>query len=182
MRIASIIVGTVGALGLGALLLNLSGVGPGSASATAHIAQPAPTPASGAAKVKAMQTLMALPELKAWSARLEETSGGQVRGALIEYDSAPKEVAGQRYWQFSFVENGDDAAHPWDSFLVAVHGDQILVGGTAEYPADRDGLVRGEEYVRPILGGTGDYAGADGTMTTVRQSDGSYEQTFEFGD
>ena len=59
---------------------------------------------------------------------------------------------------------------------------QILVGGTAEYPSDRDGLVKGKEYVRPILGGTGDYAGADGTMTTVRQADGSYEQTFEFGD
>lgn len=61
-------------------------------------------------------------------------------------------------------------------------GNQILIGGTAEYPANRDGLVKGEEYVRPILGGTGDYAGADGILTTVRQSDGSYEQTFEFGD
>ncbi len=61
-------------------------------------------------------------------------------------------------------------------------GSQILVGGTAEYPADGGGLVEGEQYVRPILGGTGDYAGAGGTMTTVRQSDGSYEQTFEFGD
>jgi hypothetical protein len=61
-------------------------------------------------------------------------------------------------------------------------GSQILVGGTADYPANRDGLVKGEEYVRPILGGTGDYAGAGGAMTTVRQADGSYEQTFDFGD
>jgi hypothetical protein len=30
--------------------------------------------------------------------------------------------------------------------------------------------------------GTGEYADADGTLTTVRQPDGGYEQTFEFGD
>ena len=59
-------------------------------------------------------------------------------------------------------------------------GDQILVGGTAEYPSEGEGLVEGEEYVRPILGGTGEYAHADGTLTTVRQADGSYDQTFEF--
>ena len=76
---------------------------------------------------KAMSALMALPELKAWSSQLEKASGGKVRGALIEYDSAPRVINGKRYWQFSFVENGSDAAHPWESFLVAYQGDEILV-------------------------------------------------------
>jgi len=36
-------------------------------------------------------------------------------------------IAGKSYWQFSFVENASDAAHRWDSFLVAQAGDEILV-------------------------------------------------------
>ena len=78
-------------------------------------------------KEQAMNALMALPELKAWSARLEKESGGKVRGALIEYDAAPKVIDGKSYWQFSFVENGSDAAHRWESFLVSQTGDEILV-------------------------------------------------------
>ncbi len=78
-----------------------------------------------------MQTLMALPELKAWSARLTSSSGGKVHGALIEYDPTPKMVAGKAYWQFSFVENGAEAARNWESFLVARNGGEILVDDLA---------------------------------------------------
>jgi hypothetical protein len=90
-------------------------------------AAPAPAAASARTKEQAMNALMALPELKAWSARLEKESGGKVRGALIEYDATPKVIDGKSYWQFSFVENGSDAAHRWESFLVAQSGDEILV-------------------------------------------------------
>ena len=86
-------------------------------------AAPAPT----RTRQDAMKALMALPELSAWSAHLEKTSNGKVRGALIEYDPAFKIVDGKSYWQLSFVENGSDAAHPWESFLVASNGDEILV-------------------------------------------------------
>lgn len=84
-------------------------------------------PAATRTREQAMSALMALPELQAWSTQLEKASGGKVRGALIEYDSAPRVINGKSYWQFSFVENGSDAAHPWDSFLVAHQGDEILV-------------------------------------------------------
>ncbi|MBC7452731.1 MAG: hypothetical protein H7335_03325 [Massilia sp.] len=74
-----------------------------------------------------MAALMALPELQAWSRHLEQNSGGAVRGALIEYDPAPRLINGKRYFQLSFVENASDAAHRWESFLVAEAGDEILV-------------------------------------------------------
>ena len=77
-------------------------------------------------KDEAMTALMSLPELKAWSQQLEKSSGGAVRGALIEYDQTPKVVNGKSYWQFSFVENGSEAAHRWESFLVSDSG-EILV-------------------------------------------------------
>lgn len=82
-------------------------------------------------KQEAMAALMALPELKAWSAQIEKSSGGKLRGALMEYDAAPKVVGGKTYFQFSFVENGSDAARNWESFLVADRGGEILVDDSA---------------------------------------------------
>ena len=101
---------------------------------------PAPAHAEAAAgaaqgplrsKAQAALALLALPELKAWSARIEQQSHGQLHGAVIEDDPAPLVVDGKRYWQFSFVANGTDAASRWDSFLVAEQGDEILVEDAA---------------------------------------------------
>lgn len=78
-------------------------------------------------KEDAMRALMELPELKAWSAHLEKSSGGTVRGALIEYGPTPKVIGDIRYWQISYVENTPDAAHRWESFLVGVDTPDILV-------------------------------------------------------
>jgi hypothetical protein len=87
-------------------------------------AAPAPQARS---KEQAMAALMALPELQAWSARIEKSSGGKARGALIEDNPTPKLIDGKRYYQLSFVENSADAAHRWESFLVAETGTDILV-------------------------------------------------------
>jgi hypothetical protein len=76
---------------------------------------------------QAMAALMALPELKSWSSQLEKSSGGRVHGALVEDDAAPATPGGKSYWQFSFVENGSDASHRRESFLVAKRSDEILV-------------------------------------------------------
>jgi hypothetical protein len=100
------------------------------AAAPASAPPAAPAAAADAqplSKDQAMAALMALPELKAWSSQLEKTSGGKVRGALIEYDSTLKLIDGKRYFQLSFVENGPDAARRWESFLVADTGNDILV-------------------------------------------------------
>jgi len=78
-------------------------------------------------KDQASAALLALPELRAWSAMLEKTSNGKVHGALIEYDPAPRKLNGKTYYQFSFVENSADAALRWESFLVSAHDDEILV-------------------------------------------------------
>ena len=101
-------------------------------------------------------------------------------GPMLDADGGD---AGHVYGTQTSISLGDDTQVVQAMLTYALDEDnQILVGGTAEYPVGGDGLVKGEEYVRPILGGTGDYADAGGTMTTVRQDDGSYEQTFEFGD
>jgi hypothetical protein len=90
---------------------------------------PKPTTVAEAARTKqqAMNALMALPELAAWSAQIEKASGGKRHPALVEDDPQPKTINGKTYWQFSFVENASDAMHRWESFLVAQAGDEILV-------------------------------------------------------
>ncbi len=85
-------------------------------------------------KQQARDALMALPELKLWSERIAKNSGGKTHGALVEYDPTPKLVNGKKYWQLSFVENGAVAAHNWDSFLVEVGGNTILV---EDYNSDK---------------------------------------------
>lgn len=94
---------------------------------SARTATPTAAEAPARSRQDAMAALMALPELKAWSAQIEKSSGGKLHGALMEFDTAPKVLGGRRYFQFSFVENGSDAARNWQSFLVADRGSEILV-------------------------------------------------------
>lgn len=111
---------------------------PHPAAAAANRTAPAAAPRG---KAQAMQALLALPELQAWSERIEQRSGGAAHGALIEYDPEPRLVKGNRYWQLTFVENSAQAAQPWESFLVAARGDEILVEDLAT-----DGLLSLERW------------------------------------
>ena len=78
-------------------------------------------------KADARAALAALPELKAWSAHLETSSGGTTKGALIEYGPTPKVIGAKSYWQFSYVESTPEAARRWESFLVGQDSAEILV-------------------------------------------------------
>ncbi|WEF33048.1 hypothetical protein [Pseudoduganella chitinolytica] len=83
-------------------------------------------PAQRLSRDQAMEHLLALPELEAWSAAIEKNSGGAHHGAVIEYDPAPRLVDGKPYYQLNFVENTPQAAVTWQGFLVGTGGD-ILV-------------------------------------------------------
>ncbi len=74
-----------------------------------------------------MAALLAVPEVKAWSERVEKSSRGAAHGAVIEDDPEPRVINGTKYWQFSVVENRRDAVHRKDSFLVSQAGQDILV-------------------------------------------------------
>ena len=76
---------------------------------------------------QAVAALMALPELQAWSKQIEQASGGKAHGAIIEYDNQLREHGGKRYYQLSFIENNDDTAQRWESFLVSQTDGDILV-------------------------------------------------------
>ena len=81
---------------------------------------------------KAVNALLALPEIRAWSAHIEKASGGKSHGAVMETTPEQRLVDGQAYFQLSFFENGPDAAHRWESFLVTPDGKRILVEDMVE--------------------------------------------------
>ncbi len=98
--------------------------------APAPSAQKAPEPATAIpqrTREQAMDQLLALPEIKAWSEQIEQKSHGAAHGAVIEDDPAPRVIDGKPYYQLSFVENRKRDVHRRASFLVARQGDEILV-------------------------------------------------------
>jgi hypothetical protein len=94
---------------------------------------------------QAMASLLALPEVKAWSREIEQRSRGKAHGAVIEDDPTPRVINGIQYWQLSFVENRADKVNRRESFLVAHTGSQILVEDTAN-----DSVISLDEWRRGI--------------------------------
>jgi hypothetical protein len=76
---------------------------------------------------RAVDALMALPEIKAWSAHIEKASGGRAHGAVMETSPDVRLIDGKPYHDLNFVENTPDAAHRWESFVVSQDGKRILV-------------------------------------------------------
>jgi len=94
---------------------------------------------------QAMEALLAVPELKTWSAQIEKRSKGKAHGAVIEDDPVPREVNGKKYYQLSFVENRAEDVRRRESFLVSQQGDEILV-----QDLETDKLLSLQEWRRKI--------------------------------
>ena len=91
-------------------------------------APPASSRTDGAEQhARAVDALLALPEIKAWSAHIEKASGGRAHGAVMETTPETRLVDGAAYYQLSFFESTPDAAHRWESFVVSPDGKRILV-------------------------------------------------------
>lgn len=58
---------------------------------------------------------------------------------------------------------------------------QVVVGGSAEYPAQGPTIATGDTTIRPIIGGSGRFTGASGSARTVHLEDGSWVHYLELG-
>ncbi len=58
--------------------------------------------------------------------------------------------------------------------------DQMVVGGVAVYEIDDPTLALGRVVTRPILGGSGVYAGATGWVDTTHNEDGTWVHIFHY--
>ncbi len=63
--------------------------------------------------------------------------------------------------------------------LIFTVGDsQIVLGGTAVYDQSAPTVAKRATVVRPVLGGTGDFAGARGWAKSTRFKDNTWRHTF----
>lgn len=90
---------------------------------------PATAPATPVSAVdqRAVNALLALPEIKTWSQEIEQKSGGRAHGAVIGGDADPKTVGGLTYHAYSFMENDAEQARRLQGFYVTQDGSSILV-------------------------------------------------------
>ena len=107
-------------------------------------------------------------DLNVFEAELEDAQSGEPAGRLYGV-------------QTSVAIRGDTEIVQADITLDLEDGD-ITVGGVSEYPRGGADLVEEQEFVRPIVGGTGAYADAGGTLTTYLRPDGRYEQDLRVED
>jgi hypothetical protein len=63
-------------------------------------------------------------------------------------------------------------------FTFAREEDQLVVAGTATYPAAGATLAQDTATVRPIVGGSGAYAGAGGWCESTHLTDGTWRHVF----
>ena len=58
-------------------------------------------------------------------------------------------------------------------------GNTLVVAGRSVYKDNSQEMEAGAAQVRAVIGGTGEYMGAAGQMTTTRNADGSYDHVVE---
>lgn len=111
---------------------------------------------------------------------IDNGKNGPSEGDLAVFDAEVTfadggEPAGRIYGVQTTVSLDDQSEIVQASFTYKLSDGTISVGGISEYPKGDNALVQGQEFERPIVGGTGKYSGAAGTDTTILNADGRYE-------
>jgi hypothetical protein len=83
---------------------------------------------------QAIDMVVKLPEVKAWSARLSRVTHGKVRATFMVEPDEPEPIEGRRYWAVGCFENQPDHFVRWETFLVRLDGKVILVEDTDGEP------------------------------------------------
>lgn len=63
-------------------------------------------------------------------------------------------------------------------FVVGKEANQLVVGGTSRYPSDGGTLATGQRTVRPVVGGSGIYDGARGSVVSINLGERGWRHVF----
>lgn len=146
--------------------------------------------------------LLAALAQPAFSAEALTVTHGKVPApTLVDLGPAGESVGDQRIWHFSGTAPGnvrviidfimtttaqsEDPAQLDSRMTDAVFsfgegtGDTLLVHGIGLYPKNGSTVKVSETLERAIIGGTGKYAGASGTVFSTHQADGTWQHVFK---
>ncbi len=105
-------------------------------------------------------------DVRVFSAQLTDASGaaiGNLRGTLTTTEVAA---------------SGDEIRSAYLICSFAKPEDQLVIGGESSYPKDATTIAPGTAVIRPVIGGSGIYAGARGWAETFHNADGSWRHVF----
>ena len=62
--------------------------------------------------------------------------------------------------------------------VVGSEGNQLVIGGLSAYPADGSTIAPGQRTTRPVIGGSGIYDGARGSVTSTNLGERGWRHVF----
>lgn len=78
------------------------------------------------------------------------------------------------------LEGGREARAANLVFVVGSEPNQLVIGGLSLYSTDVNTISVGESTIRPIIGGSGIYSGARGSVETTNLGDAGWRHVFRF--
>ncbi len=127
---------------------------------------------------------------------------GPVTATLVDAAPTGASAGDQRY--FSIVTGGDGGAGRLEAilsttgidtphagaevrigeliFTFGAGGDQVTVLGASVYPSAGSTLPEGTTTIRPIVGGSGAYAGVSGWCESIHNADGTWRHVLHIKD
>ena len=131
---------------------------------------------------------------------LTVTHGKTPDPAYLDFGAPGESVGDQRIWEFGGKSGDEAVVMDWVMITTGLSADKaagvenrmtsavfsfgsggsdrILVQGIGVYPASGSTVKIDAELERAIIGGTGKYAGARGTVLTTHREDGTWQHVF----
>jgi len=149
------------------------------AGAVAGFASASTSPASG--RIQTLRVITARPHTETLDFPPKGKSPGDVYvfDATILSANGRTVLGGLRGTQTDIkIEHGMETVQGMLTYQLGT-GNEIVVGGLSANPLRPSRfLVKNKSFVRAVLGGTGKYSGASGTVTTKRLTATRYLQVF----
>lgn len=119
--------------------------------------------------------------------KIDNGKPGPSEGDVVVFDSVMTladggESVGHLFGTQTTVSLDDQIETVQASFTYQLKDGTVSIGGLSQFNKGDTGLIQDQEFVRPIIGGTGKYSGASGTDTTSLNTDGQYEHQLQFED
>ena len=114
--------------------------------------------------------------------QLDLGANGPSHGDVAAFDAKVRDEAGRMGTLHGLLVTVEPAAseeHRFGQlFFDFGNGNGIVVAGKRLFPRGQREISSGKEQLYAIIGGTGDFIGARGQLSSVRNADGSYDHLF----